>query len=163
MQFKKIVPYKIRRMIPMLGMAGATLFMGGCDKNNLTPEPVTPTRDVELTFTQDDFTNVRRDDENGNRLPSDLAMYYLNDPSVRYIYFVPKGDWTNLVAHNITFMRENTLGVVLSYSPRFKGRGDFNFGWGEASKVPEDSLWYVANGWTINRYRDGPGPNTKQR
>ena len=31
-------------------------------------------------------------------------------------------------------------------------RGDFNFKLGEASKVPEDSLWYVKHGWTINEY-----------
>ena len=29
MQFKKIVPYKIKRLIPMLGLAGATLALIG--------------------------------------------------------------------------------------------------------------------------------------
>ena len=27
MQFKKIVPYKIKRLIPMLGLAGATFIV----------------------------------------------------------------------------------------------------------------------------------------
>lgn len=148
MQFKKIVPYKIRRMIPMLGMAGATLFMGGCNKD----EPVVPTRDVEITFNaSNDNPNFFKDDENGNRGPSDLALYYINDPSVRYIYLVPVGSWSNFNKDGIVGLRHATLEVLLNYSPKFKGRGDFRFCIGEASKVPEDSLWYVANGWTINK------------
>ena len=148
MQFKKVVPYKIRRLIPMLGMAGATLLMGGCEKE----EPIVPTRDVEITF--DIWGNegtLYKDDENGNRGPSDLALYYLNDPTVRDIYYVPVGSWSNFTSSSITALRKVTLETIMNYSPRFKARGDFTFMVGEASKVPEDSLWYVSKGWTINK------------
>jgi len=32
MKFKKIMPYKIKRLIPMLGLAGAAMVMPGCEK-----------------------------------------------------------------------------------------------------------------------------------
>lgn len=147
MQFKKVVPYKIRRLIPMLGMAGATLLMGGCEKE----EPIVPTRDVEIEIDQLAPEKVIGQDENGERSPSDLAQYYVDDPTIRTIYLVPVGSWTNYRNTEITALRGATLEMLLDYSPKFKGKGDFNFRIGEASKVPEDSLWYVANGWTINK------------
>lgn len=147
MQFKKVVPYKIRRLIPMLGMAGATLFMGGCEKE----EPIVPTRDVEIELDQGVPEKVIALDENGDRCPSDLAKYYVEDPNIRRIYLVPVGSWTNCRDREITSLRHATLELLLNYSSKFRGKGDFNFRIGEASKVPEDSLWYVANGWTINK------------
>ena len=44
MQFKKIVPYKIRKLIPMLGLAGATLMMTpGCEKEPIVQHDTTYT------------------------------------------------------------------------------------------------------------------------
>ena len=146
MKLKKIVPYSIRKVIPMLGLAGASMFIGGCEKN----EEIVPTRDVEITFSSvycDDLFY----DENGVRYPSKKAQEYIKDPSIRTIYIVPEGSWGNMFADDITAIRKVTLEKMLNYSPKFRGKGDFNFVVGEASKVPADSLWYVQNGWTINK------------
>ena len=41
-------------------------------------------------------------------------------------------------------------------SPKMRGRGDFDFKLGEASKVPDDSLWFIKQGWTINKAYQKP-------
>lgn len=146
MQFKKVVPYKIRRLIPMLGMAGATLFMGGCDKE----ETIVPTRDVEVKIHQLETEKWFYDD-GGVRYPSLSIQQLLKDPSVRTVYLVPDGSWCNFFQKEIARLRIYTLEPLLNFSPKLRGKGDFDFVEGEASKIPEDSLWYVANGWTINK------------
>ena len=53
MQFQKVLPYKLKRLVPMLGLAGASLFMTSCEK-----EESIPMRDVELKFTPEDVTAI---------------------------------------------------------------------------------------------------------
>lgn len=81
----------------------------------------------------------------------DKLSSYAKNPTIRTIYIVPAGEWYVCAAHNITYLRNNFLQPRLNVSPKIRGKGDFDFEVGEASKVPEDSLWYVANGWTINK------------
>ena len=116
MQFKKIVPYKIKRLIPMLGLAGATLAAPSCEKQ------------IQQAAA-----------------PSD----------VHTVYLVPRYLWNNFSANTISVFA-NKLQEWIDASPKARGQGDFNFALGEASKVPEDSLRIVRNGWTINAYRQDP-------
>ena len=150
MKIKKIMPYNIRKILPMIGIAGASLMMGGCQKEH-------PTRDVELTFSLNDCSNViliHPDETNYNlsREVSDIIKYLDAQPNIRTIYLVPKDDWSGYQSSAILAVRNNLLSYPIDYSPKVRGRGDFNFKLGEASKVPEDSLWYVKHGWTINEY-----------
>ena len=131
----------------MLGLAGATMFMGGCEKTDETPK-----REVELTFEQNRFDDLFYDDENGVRRPSQKAQEYIDDPTVGTIYLVPEGSWLNFGEIGIHALREHGLEPVMKYSPKFRGKGDFRFSLGAASTIPEDSLWFVSNGWTINKY-----------
>ncbi|MBO8407269.1 MAG: hypothetical protein IAC77_02285 [Proteobacteria bacterium] len=137
MQFKKIVPYKIKRLIPMLGLAGATLAAPSCEK-----EPI-PTRDEFLVFDQYNFLTVEQIQQAA--APSD----------VHTVYLVPRFLWNNFSANTISVFA-NKLQEWIDASPKARGQGDFNFALGEASKVPEDSLRIVRNGWTINAYRQDP-------
>lgn len=123
----------LKRALPVLGFAGATLFTS-CEKDE-------PMRDVELTFGGDKKTIEISEIER-----------YAQDPSVRTIYLVPTGDWQFANYGNINFMRKNFLQPRLDISPKVWGRGDFNFTPGQASLIPGDSLWYVQHGWTINKY-----------
>ena len=123
----------LKRALPVLGFAGATLFTS-CEKDE-------PMRDVELTFDGDKKTIEISEIER-----------YAKDPSVRTIYLVPIGDWQFARFGNINFMRKNFLQPRLDISPKVWGRGDFNFTPGEASVIPGDSLWYIQHGWTINKY-----------
>ena len=150
MKIKKIVPYNIRKILPMIGIAGASLMMGGCQKEQ-------PTHDVELTFSSDDASNIVliHPDETPltvSREVSDIIKYLDAQPNIRTIYLIPKDDWSGVQSQGVTAIRNNALSYAIDYSPKVRGRGDFNFELGEASKVPEDSLWYVKHGWTINEY-----------
>lgn len=136
MQLKKIVPYKIKRLIPMLGLAGATLMTPGCEK-----EPI-PTRDEFLVFDQLNVLTVEQIQQAA--APSD----------VKTVYLVPRGSWNNFYKKSISGTAA-TLQTWIDASPKARGQGDFDFQFGEASKVPEDSLRIVQNGWTINAYRHG--------
>ena len=151
MKIKKIVPYNIRKILPMIGIAGASLMMGGCQKEEQ------PTHDVELTFSNTDGSNIIliHPDETPltlSREVSDIIKYLDAQPDIRTIYLVPKDNWSTREAIHISSLRDNVLSYPIDYSPKVRGRGDFNFKLGEASKVPEDSLWYVKHGWTINEY-----------
>ena len=114
MKLNKVLPYKLARVLPILGIAGASLF-AGCSKED------EPTRDVEVTLIKD----------------------YAAQPDIRTIYLVPLDNWKNFGSQAITGLRKNALEYAINYSPKVRGRGDFNFWPGAASLVPEDSLWYV--------------------
>jgi len=141
MKFHKIVPYKIRRAISMAAIIGAPILPIAASCNEIEPEP-TPTRDVEIKFSSINADKV---------LTMETLQSYANDETVRTIYMVPIEHWNSSMAGNITFMRKNFLQPRLNISPKIHGRGDFDFVLGEASKVPDDSLWFVKNGWTINK------------
>ena len=116
----------------------AALLAAGCSKEE-------PTKDVEIEYhlaikigeLQETVTKIM-----------DSKEY----PSIRTIYIVPKeGIWNNALSNNILIMRNKVLQPTIELSPKVRGKGDFNFRPGEASKVPEDSLWFVQHGWTINK------------
>ena len=118
----------------LLVLAGAALLTA-CEKEEAT-------RDVELPF-----THYTSDD----RLAFPILQKYVDNPSVRNIYLVAEGDWSMFTANNISGVRDKFFQPRIELSPKIRGRGDFNFKVGEASKVPSDSLWFVQHGWTINK------------
>ena len=139
MKFYKVIPYKLRRAISMAAIIGAPLVPTSC--GGLEPDPE-PTRDVEIVF---DGTNI------DNILTFETLQKYANEKTIKTIYLVPTRHWNGRVAGNITAMRRNFLQPRMEISPKIRGRGDFDFKLGEASKVPADSLWFVQQGWTINK------------
>lgn len=134
MKLTKTLPYYLKCALPILGLAGATMFTS-CEKE----EPM-PTRDIEFKFSENDLTN--------------LTYFALEkaaaQPDVRYVYMVPVGYYNHWNRVSIRNFRMLQLEPRIELSPKIRGRGNFDFEPGEASKVPEDSLWYVQNGWTIN-------------
>lgn len=84
-----------------------------------------------------------------NELDSLLA-----DPTVDQVYVEPPKELIDVafLPENVAACRYHTLQPALERSPRVHGRGNFIYRPGLASAVPEDSLWYVANGWTINQH-----------
>lgn len=150
MRFTKNLPYKIKRLVPVLGLAGAATMMPGCDKSD---EPIQATQDAELpVISKPNQEFLYTFDENGNRIASAMLQYYIDNPQIRTIYLVPKaGDFAGFDAMDIVSFRHNELEQVFTFSPKIRGRGDFVFPWREPSKVPEDSLWFVEHGWTVNK------------
>lgn len=135
MRFTKKIPYNIRRVLPILGIAGASMF-SACSNDD------EPQRDVELYFAQ----------QLGTMPSTEEVQKLAEDKSVRNIYLCPDPTetWTNLQPFNLTYLRKRYLEDRLRISPKVRGRGNFRLTTGVASEVPEDSLWYELNGWTIN-------------
>ena len=136
MKFTKVIPYKIKRIIPMAMIAGLPFVSTGCGKVEMEKH------DVVIEFDQEYVEKI---------LTFETLQNYANDETVKTIYLVPTKHWNGNMAHNITYFRNNFLEPRLNISPKIRGRGDFDFALGEASKVPTDSLWYVQQGWTINK------------
>ena len=150
MRFLKKIPYKLKTALPALALAGGAM-MASCEKEE--PEiPVTPTIDVEVKISLTDARSLFDGPYSPERGRSELIDYYINNPEIRNIYIVPeKNTWSTCTNTNIIALKQNTLIPALSFSPKISGKGDFNFKPGEASKIPEDSLWFIQNGWTINK------------
>lgn len=136
----KITPYSAKRAIPVFVMAVATMF-GSCHKD----APPTPTRDVELEFWPGDVSLVKPDAIKKLLNSKDAA-------TIRTIYLVSRGNyWTPFPASSVVAMRE-FFEPVFELSPKIEGKGNMHISPGEAAKVPEDSLWFVEHGWTINNH-----------
>ncbi len=138
MKFKKTVPYKIRRALSMAAIIGAPILPIAASCHEIEPEQ----HDVEIVFSGTNIDNI---------LTFETLQNYANDKTIKTIYLVPTRHWNSRVARNITEMRRKFFQPRMEISPKIRGRGDFDFVLGEASKVPEDSLWYVHQGWTINK------------
>lgn len=128
-KFLWVIPLLVAIMVPFL--------LESCNKDESEPA-----RDIELVFTRyssDDLLNI------------EVLQHLIDDPSVRNIYLIPDGRWDGCNARNIKQMRQRFFQPRIEMSSKIQGRGNFTFEVGEASKVPEDSLWYVQQGWTINK------------
>lgn len=136
---KKIIPYKIRRILPIAGIAAMGMALPSCDKDD---EPDVPPHDVEIVFYEDfDVT-------------FDILRKHAANPSVKNIYLIPPQNdrYGTFEPENVAASRKYFWEPRFEISPKIKGRGDFRIKPGSASKVPEDSLWFVSKGWTINQY-----------
>ena len=139
--------YSIKHLIPMIGLAGSTVLPASCAKHDVITEipPFEPSiekHDVEIEFTNANSTRM---------LVLDSLQKYVDDQSVGTIYLVPVASWNGYDAKGICNLRKNLLQPCIDMSTKMRGVGDFNFELGAASLVPDDSIWYVQNGWTINK------------
>ena len=157
MKLKQILPYKLRRMIPMICMAGATILTS-CEKpipevpdkpdpevpevpDNPDTEPYVPTKIEILSF---NFSNMNEvETENISKIAADSTVktIYLNSMTPDY-YLVYTTD-------DLTKVRPILQEMVDAGKPKTVGYGGFNFQPGGIP--PEDSLWMVEQGWTVNQ------------
>ncbi len=102
-------------------------------------EPEIQKHHVELEFDANSSTNLHMD----------TIQKYVNDKYVDTIYLVLyKGStFDGIPQANITIFRNN-MQKRTDLSPRVRGRGDFIFHAGRI--LPDDSLYFVSKGWTVN-------------
>ncbi len=150
MKFKKIIPYKMKHVLPILGLAGASV-VSSCEKVAPTePKPVKT--EMEVIFDPSTFMDILfQTDSLGYTVVSDIVNYYVENPDIKTVYLHSIGDWSSEDSSSINLMVRYRMRPLFETSSKLRGRGDFNFKLGEASKVPEDSLWFVRNGYTINK------------
>ena len=133
---KKIVPYKIRRLLPIAGIAAMGMALPSCSKDD---EPDVPQHDVELTFTVGEYDNIK----------SSVIKSYADNPAVKHIYLCVEGDFLNFDAYGITNMRNGMERRINVCPEKVRGRGNFIFVPGLITET--DSLWYLKQGWTVNK------------
>lgn len=166
---------KLKVWLPALGFVGATLF-SACERNesiffnqtvinpndstkqtDTTPQDTTPEtqyRDVYINYSR---TNGANDslvtyDMYGEMHISPTLIRYDSMPDVRYIYiYVSPDDYSfmNCTAKSIRVICRDFLKPAMEYSQKTRAKGTFRFCAGEPSKVPEDSLWIIQQGWKI--------------
>lgn len=152
-------------LIFALGFVGASIF-SACDRNEpviVDPDIKNPKdsteqtdttkyRDISLFYSSKDnsLDSFLITDSYGNRYISPTLIRYDSMPDVRYIYMTVGDDsFLNTSAFLINKLKENTLEPVMNFSKKMRAKGTFYFKAGEPSKIPEDSLWIVQQGWKI--------------
>ncbi len=145
MKFNQTVKYNLKRVLPILGIAGATL-LPACREHQNEPEPkptpVVQKHDTTLWFNYMGYDSIA---------PENIQRY-LADTNITNIYLEPNKpiDFVNATTEYITALRELIFTPALNTDPkRVHGRGNFLFYPGVA--LPADSLWIVQQGWTINQ------------
>ena len=134
---KRVVPFKLRRGLAALGVAGA--MAGACKKEEPAKEP---TLVLEIKFDKYSTEKIMPDAIN------DVINQY-GEKNIKNIYLVPEGSWTNISSQGISGMRKNGFEPVFNISKKIWGKGEFEFRAGVPSQVPQDSLWIVQHGWKI--------------
>lgn len=168
---KKIFSRQIT-LIFALGFVGASIF-SACDRNEpviVDPDIKNPKdsteqtdttpeieyRDVYIIYSRTDksIDSLVTKDRYGNFSISPTLIRYDSMPDVRYIYiYVRDYSFINIPAIEIQAMRKNVLEPIMTFSEKTRSKGTFYFKAGEPSKVPEDSLWIVQQGWKIVSYQ----------
>ena len=144
MNFNQTVKYNLKRVLPILGIAGATL-LPACREHQNEPEPkptpVVQKHDTTLYFADMSYDNIA---------PENIQRY-LADTNIINIYLEPNpSNFDGATTEYITALRELIFTPALNTDPkRVHGRGNFLFYPGVA--LPADSLWIVQQGWTINQ------------
>ena len=148
--YRKLI-YNIKRLVPMAGIAGATMLPMSCSEDTIkedvipeTPEIPVVKHNVDIVFSLTDVIE---------KFSVDTLQKYIDDKTVDTIYLVAIEHWNGFTARNISDYRRKLFQPRMEMSTKLRGRGVFDFKLGEASKVPNDSLWFVQNGWTIKGYQ----------
>ncbi len=139
MHFKKTVPYKLRRILPILGLAGASL-LPACSKDDEPPH------DITLEFYETLRYSYYSEIDSKEQLQA-----YAADKSIAniYLYVTEKNDYTFCDESNLASLHLY-LKNRIKISPKIHGSGNFKLPVGMIH--PVDSMWFVNNGWTINQH-----------
>ena len=151
-EMKISIPYKLRRALALGAIAGGTLV--GCIEKTTTPDIPTPTPDEPTPDTPAPTRDVELEfDKNGKNIELENVKKYADMPDVRYIYMTPENEmaWCTCTQGNILNLRKYLEPRIAINPQKVRGKGNFCFKPGEASKNPQDSLWFIQNGWTLNQ------------
>ena len=134
MKTTKVLSYKLKRALPILGIAGASVC-------NINAQDSATKHDIDLHWdrrssVEISFANIQN---------------YLNDTTVNTIYLTAAGDTDFAVyAPGISDLLCEYMSERINMAPsRIRGRGNIVLEPGTIA--PCDSLWFVNSGWTINQ------------
>ena len=138
---KRNYRYLLKCVLPVFALAGAMI---GCEKESSNPYagPIDPVK--VLRFGEYwGYDSI---------LQYNNVMKYARDPRIeKIIYFMDSiNDNNNYITYSsqsISDVIRNTLQQWLDYTPKATGAGTFVFSSGAI--LPQDSLWFIQNGWKI--------------
>ena len=136
------------RNLNLIAILFFAMGMSSCSKD----DPEIETHDVELKFNINrlgSHLEEIRDLNNLRKLAADKSVSNIYLTIMEDNYF--DGVW---YAYNYKAMR-NYMEERFAISPKIKGRGNFNC-YTPLQCEPEDSLWFVDHGWTINKQLQNP-------
>lgn len=149
--------YYLNNIKPTLLSLGLAVWIVASCNNPSIKEDITSEPEIEIPEEPIDSTKLHdveivfSDTNKGTMLSIDTLQKYIDDKTVKTIYLIPTEHWDGYRSSNITTFRKNCLQPRMEMSEKLRGRGDFDFHLGSASMVPNDSLWYIQQGWTINK------------
>lgn len=134
------------RKFKFLLLLAICLSFSACDKGDKyePDEPIViQKQNIELMFSDTDISHIE----------TDTILHYLSMDNVDTVYLVPRGTFyppNNLGGAYVGLVREH-MEKRTDLSPRVRGKGDMEFGPNIPAQVPQDSLWFVSKGWTVNK------------
>ena len=137
---KNVLTIWAKRAVPALALAGvAGLTLPSCEKENDKPIYRAP-YEKELFFKNGQMDSVQ----------DPIVRKYADDTACKHIYMVVEdgNDYTGYSAKDVSIIR-SILQSRVELSSKVSGRGDFRFSPGLANV--NDSVWFVQNGWTVNK------------
>lgn len=143
MRIKTNNQYKLSHILPILGLAGASV-VSSCEKNEPIERPKTVIEYILVgTYPFDTMWGY-----NQRNVFIGLETYITQD-YIDSIYIKPDNRYWNAYSkEEIAYLRNQYLEPLLNKSPKIRGRGNFNF---RPGINEPDSLWFIKNGWTINQ------------
>lgn len=136
------------RKFKFLLLLAICLSFSACDKGDKyePDEPIViQKQNIELKFGE----------INADHIAIDTILHYLSMKHIDTIYLVPASSFMRFDKdygyHYVKMWRDDLLEPRTNLSPRVRGKGDLQFRLGYPSQVPQDSLWFVSKGWTVNQ------------
>ena len=156
MKFKKIMPYKIKRLIPMLGLAGAAMVMPGCEKTPIQQHMVMPGCE-KTPIQQHDTVYIWGAFDWKNIWPADNVRASADSAEVRYVILQNDGNgFTTIYDYELKSDLERLLFEVDAKN-RHKVRGNGNI-WHLTLTNDEYRKWLENFGFKItDPYYGEPG------
>ncbi|MBQ9313126.1 MAG: hypothetical protein IJ213_08810 [Bacteroidales bacterium] len=130
-----------RKLPIILTLAGLTLFIA-CNNDDDESEKIQKHNVEFLLNGAKGYAGLVED------MPESSMMELNLNNSIDTIFIEPYGDWSWIRGRNQTNIVGALKYIRVNY-PKTWGRGDFNFYPGDLSE--EDSLFFINNGWTVNK------------
>ena len=141
--------YHIAAMALAATVAGMTTT--SCKKDDIEPEqPKIQKHNVE--FVVENPLSMTANESLNNLLDLDRIKKLASADDVDSLIILSDGSdkWKVADALVMKMLKDDYMKPIFDAVPNAYGKGSFNFKLGEASKVPNDSIWYVNHGFTIN-------------
>ena len=143
MKYRKVIPFKLKNILPMAVIAGSTIFFGACHKK---PVPEPPHHNTTYVWGEDDWSQI---------WPADKVAASADSTLVDYVILHNNGVSFHGKTTTVLLQQLNTIIEDVAPSNRYKvqGSGTLNdIGIGREQNV-EDSIQLAKMGFSFGHIR----------